>query len=92
MPLYFFHVDDGGRAQDRLGVELPDLQRARTEAALLAGELLRERPDAFWQARAWTTTVTDAAGMTLFSIQVAGRAGSDLVLPSPTPLTERALR
>jgi hypothetical protein len=94
MPLYFFHVDDGDRV-DRLGVELPDLQRARKEAAVLAGELLRDRPDAFWQAQAWTTTVTDAAGLTLFTIQVEAtsaeaRLASEVIIgsrPATQPLS-----
>ena len=73
MPLYFFHLDDGAHCQERLGVELPDLRCARKEAALLAGELLRDRPEAFWRSPAWTTTVMDATGLKLFTIAVEGR-------------------
>jgi hypothetical protein len=75
MPIYFFHVD-GDQAQDRLGVELPNLQAARKEATLLAGELMRDRPDDFWNARAWTMTVMDATGLKLFTIEVEGHACS----------------
>jgi hypothetical protein len=81
MPIYFFHIDDGNRVQDRLGVELPDPLRARREATLFAGELLRDRPEDLWNVRAWTMTVMDATGLTLFTIEVEGRACSEAIQP-----------
>ena len=72
VPLFYFLVDDGGHGADRLGVELKDLKAARKEATLLAGELLRERPDAFWDSQSWTMAVTDEGGSSLFTITVEG--------------------
>jgi hypothetical protein len=55
---------------DKLGVELASLTQARKEATVLAGELLRDRPDAFWDVQAWRMTVQDETGLTLFVIEV----------------------
>jgi hypothetical protein len=75
MAIYYFHIQDGADSiQDKFGVDLPDLRAARTEATILAGELLRDRPDAFWGARAWTMCVEDENALMLFSIHVAAIA------------------
>ena len=69
MPLFFFDVDDGDEHNgDRYGVELTDVLEATREAATLAGELLRDRPDHFWNTRDWKLTVEDSGGLVLFTI------------------------
>lgn len=74
MALFFFDVDDGDvHSRDKVGVELPDVQAATKEAVALTGELLRDRPDAFWNAQEWRMTVEDDAGLVLFTIVVAAR-------------------
>ena len=72
MPLYYFHIDDGVRTDDKFGVELPDLRSVRKEAAVLTAELLRDRPDRFWEAQAWRMTVADDEGLILFTIELDG--------------------
>ena len=72
MATYYFDIEDGAEITgDRFGVELADITAARIEAAVLAGELLRDRPDAFWGVRAWTMTVEDETGAALFRIHIA---------------------
>jgi hypothetical protein len=81
MPLFYFDIDEGPEhASDPLGVELADLRSARIEATLLAGEMLRDRPDAFWGVQSWTMTVTDPDGLTLFSIHVDAVAAPAILL------------
>ena len=41
MPRYFFHVHDGGSVRDDLGLNLPDIDAARTAAIELSREILR---------------------------------------------------
>ena len=75
MPIFFFDVDDGDEhTRDKLGVELADLAAARREATLLAGELLRDRPDDLWDSQAWKMTVEDEHGRHLFAIDIAATA------------------
>lgn len=75
MPRYYFHVDDGDTATpDIEGVDLPGLADARVQAATAVGELLRDRPEAFWDARDWTLKVEDQSGLVLFSILVSAVA------------------
>jgi hypothetical protein len=77
---FYFHIEDGAeRTADRFGVELADIQAARIEATVLAGELLRDRPDAFWGVRSWTMTVEDETGTTLFSIHVAAEENPAII-------------
>jgi hypothetical protein len=81
MTLFRFHIDDGAeRTNDNFGVELETLRAARIEAAVLAGELLRDRPDEFWDTQSWTMTVEDEAGLTLFVIHIAATAAPAMML------------
>lgn len=73
MPLFFFHIDDGGPAEQGLSLALPDLLAARIEATRFAGEMLRDQPAALWQARAWTVTVSDETGASLFVVALEAR-------------------
>lgn len=70
MPRFFFHTHDGEEITDREGLELPSAAEARQEAARLLGELLRDRPDAFWERGVITVTV-EAERRTLFSLRAA---------------------
>jgi len=77
---FYFDIEDGSQTTlDREGVELPDLQAAQLEAAVLAGELLRDRPSQFWGVRSWAMTVQDEAGLTLFTIVIAATAAAERV-------------
>jgi hypothetical protein len=68
MPVYHFHVRDGANIPDPDGTELPDLRSARVEAVKLAGRLLMDEPDSFWEGSNWHLEVTDDSGIALFRL------------------------
>lgn len=68
MPLFHFNVCDGFDLPDVDGTELPDLRTARREAVRLAGRLLPEEADKFWDGQEWKLEVTDHAGLILFRL------------------------
>jgi hypothetical protein len=71
MPRYFFHVTNGVD-RDTEGVDLPTLAQAKCEAVKAAGEILCEESSAFWASKEWGMTVTNADGVTLFSLSFIG--------------------
>jgi hypothetical protein len=71
MPRFYFHTEDGVRIDDDEGADLPSLADARREGARVLGEMLRERPDAFWADGGLSLTVTDESGLTLFTLEVS---------------------
>lgn len=73
MPRYFFHTRDGRAVRDEDGSELPSQGAARVEAIKVLAELLHEHADAFWATGAFSITVSDADGVTLFSVDVRAR-------------------
>lgn len=68
MPRYFFNVQDGRSTNDDVGVELPDQTAARQVAVRFTGELLAHHSAEFWNGEEWSLDVTDATGLTLFSL------------------------
>jgi hypothetical protein len=47
---------------DNEGTKLSSLRQARTEVTKLAGEILRDEGDRFWDGTEWLMDVTDASG------------------------------
>jgi len=74
VPRYYFHTEDGRATPDRDGVDLPDLAAARQEAIRALGEILKEGSEAFWVDGFLRMRVADAAGLTLFLIEVSATA------------------
>lgn len=72
MPRYFFNIDDGRSARDIDGIELKDLATAKCEGVKLAGRLICDDAGRFWDRREWGLTVTDSAGLILFSLAFLG--------------------
>jgi hypothetical protein len=70
MPRFYFHTENGTSIRDRDGVELPDLAAARYEAVCALGEILKERAEEFWAEGVLRMAVADAAGLTLFLVEV----------------------
>ena len=70
MPLYFFDVRDGECLTDTAGTELADVKQARLEAARLAGELLSQNPEAFWDGDEWVVEVRDHTHLVLFAVTI----------------------
>ncbi|MFC3069336.1 DUF6894 family protein [Phenylobacterium soli] len=70
MPRYFFNVLDDA-LPDLQGTELAGLNIARDEALRLAGAVIKERPETFWNAKRWSMEVCDDAGLLLFALTLA---------------------
>lgn len=66
MPRYFFNVEDGLALPDFAGVELEDIDAARTEAVRLGEAFIAEEPRAFDAGGPWRVDVTDEWGLILF--------------------------
>ena len=69
MPRYFFHVIDGRNIIDNEGSELAGLKEARVEAIHLAGSILRDEGDEFWNGEEWRMNVTDASGQSVLKLR-----------------------
>jgi hypothetical protein len=72
VPRYFFNIDDGRSDRDGDGTELKDLATAKCEGVKLAGRMICDDADRFWDRREWGLTVTDGAGLILFSLAFLG--------------------
>ena len=68
MPVYHFNVQDGSNTPDGDGTDLPNLWAARREAVMLAGQVLLDGPDKFWEGSDWHVDVTNASGAILFRL------------------------
>jgi hypothetical protein len=69
MPRYFFNVIDGRSIIDNQGSELAGLKEARVEAIQLAGAILRDEGDTFWNGEQWHMNVTDASGQSVLKLR-----------------------
>jgi hypothetical protein len=72
MSLFFFNVHDGVALIDEEGTELPDITAAKLMAVKLAGAMLQDDAEEFWNGEQWQLDVTDATGLTLFSLTFIG--------------------
>jgi hypothetical protein len=72
LPLYFFNVDDGDSDLDSEGTELKNLAVAKCEAVKLAGRIICDAGDTFWDRAEWRLTVTDEKGLSLFELYILG--------------------
>ncbi len=77
MPRYFFHVDDGRLAPDRVGLDLPDLEAVRGEAVTAAGSMICEAQNTFWEhRRPFVMHVVDSDHRLLFTLAFEVRVPS----------------
>ena len=70
MPRYYFRIKDSAYRPDREGIELPGIAAARSEAARLVGELLRDHQGRSWDGFQWEIQVTDEAASPLLTLQI----------------------
>ena len=70
MPRYYFHTEDSGA--DPEGIELDSLAVAKCEAVKTAGAMICEAAGEFWDRSEWNMTVSDARGLTLFTLHFMG--------------------
>ena len=89
MPRYFFHVIDGREIIDNQGSELAGLKEARVEAIQLAGAILRDEGDTFWNGQEWHMDVTDASGQSVLKLRFSAEdqgatpeEGQDIEVPA----------
>lgn len=70
MARFFFHVMNGKAVIDEVGVELPNMDRVRSEAMRTAGQMLSDGDQA-WRGRAWQMMVTDDADTIVFGVNIS---------------------
>ncbi|WP_426233552.1 DUF6894 family protein [Pararhizobium sp. DWP3-4] len=69
MPKFYFHLRDGDTfEEDTDGVELPDVDSARSEAIIAAREILAEQISFGLQVGDQTFEVTDEEGFMFFRL------------------------
>ena len=66
MPRYFFNVHDGRVLLDTDGTELPGIEAAHREAVQLAGRLLVDQPNEFWNGEDWRVEVMNENQLLMF--------------------------
>jgi len=71
MPRFHFHTQDGSCSVDREGLDLPDIEAAREEAAKSLGDVLRDTPGLFLEHDNLQIIVTDDNDLTLFSFDLS---------------------
>ena len=60
MPRYFFHILNGKKLIDDVGVEMADIEALKVEAVKFAGTILMsEKPTDMWDGIPWEMKVTD---------------------------------
>jgi hypothetical protein len=89
MPIYDFNVHDGSNIPDRDGTDLPTLGGARLEGVMLAGRVLLEEPEKFWEGSDWHVDVTDASGAMLFRLDFTATESPALTSANSTLIAER---
>lgn len=67
MTRYFFDLSNGQVWVDEEGVDLPDLETAKLEAARYLAEMLREHHETFSADGEWQLSVRDDSGLSLFT-------------------------
>jgi hypothetical protein len=71
MPHFHFHQQDGKQHPDEDGVDLPDMDAARTTALRALTEMVRNHEREFWATGQWRMTVTDETGLALFCLDLS---------------------
>ena len=69
MPSYYLHVND---EPDKTCFQAVDLAAAKCEATKMAGRIICDDSDTFWERAEWSLTVADISGLTLFQLQFIG--------------------
>ena len=75
MPRCFFNLDGGPYPDPDDGIDLKGPEQARSEAVILAGEMLKQIDGQFWGAAEWRLYVTDERGATVCTLSIKGTTG-----------------
>jgi len=70
MRCYFTLVSDDDVIVDNVGVEVPDLEAARAQAAMAIHEILEEEADTPGAFEGWHLEVVDGSSRLLFSLPI----------------------
>jgi hypothetical protein len=73
MPRYFFHVLDGVNLIDKEGTVLSDVEEAREQAVVAAGEAIKDMGSRFWAGEVWEMNVTDESGATVCALSFTAK-------------------
>ena len=82
MARYFFNVD-GESTHDDEGVELESLAAAKCQAVKTSAALICDSAKRFWDRRDFSMTVSNANGLTLFSLMFIGMDAAAIGRPCP---------
>ena len=82
MSRYYFDVDG---QPDLEGSELATLSAAKCEAVKLAGRIICDQADSFWDKAEWTLTVSDDKRLSLFQLHIVGTEAPVLNGLAPSP-------
>ncbi|GAC1335260.1 MAG: hypothetical protein NVSMB26_19420 [Beijerinckiaceae bacterium] len=69
MPRYFFNVENHPDQPDATGLELPDIDAAKSEAIHAIGTLLIDSKAHLWNDGRWIMRVKDEAGRDVLNLQ-----------------------
>lgn len=67
---YFFNTQNGSYHADTDGMECADVAAARGAATRYVGDILKENPDILWDDNELSVTVTNEAGLILYTVTV----------------------
>lgn len=81
MPLYFFNTDD---QIDHQGTRLESVAAAKCEAIKMAGRIICDEAETFWDKAEWTLTVKDESNLTLFQLCIVGTEAPVIWSPQPS--------
>jgi hypothetical protein len=70
MARYHFNIEGDGFTDE--GHDLANLAEAKCEAVKLAGRVICENADNFWDKGDWNMSVTNGDGLTLFTLTLYG--------------------
>jgi hypothetical protein len=68
MRCYFHLINGKARIMDDVGIDVSDLDHARTEATKAVLEMRAEDPQLASESACWALTATDESGVVLFKI------------------------
>jgi hypothetical protein len=74
MPTYTFHFPSSPHLEPLEG-QYEDLKAVRAEAALLAGELMKDQSVDFWRSPDRRLYVTDEEGQVVCTVRIIGTTG-----------------
>jgi hypothetical protein len=92
MPRFHFHIDDGIAVHDEEGVELENVAVAKCEAVKLAGQMICDSADSFWNRQEWKLTAANEDGLTLFCLHFVGvEAPASMSRRDPNMISARTI-